>query len=145
LGTKYSSALGLQYTNKEGKQHDVLMGSYGIGIGRVMGTIVEASHDKDGIIWTKNTSPYHLHLLNLSKNDQADKIYTQIQKQGLEVLFDDRDISFGKKLKDADLIGIPWQLIVSDKQAELELVSRSDHKKQMVSFDQALKIIKQFY
>lgn len=145
LGTKYSSALGLQYADQAGKLHDVLMGSYGIGLGRVMGTIVEASHDKDGIIWTKNTTPYQVHLLNLSKNDEADKMYIQLKKQGFEVLYDDRDLSYGKKLKDADLIGIPWQLIISDKQKQLELVSRADHQKQLVTAAKAIEVMQKFY
>jgi prolyl-tRNA synthetase len=147
LGTKYSSALGLQYADKNGKKQDVYMGSYGIGVGRVMGTVVEASHDKDGIIWTKSITPFNVHLLNLAKKDskKADKVYQDLQKKGFEVLYDDRDISFGKKLKDADLLGICWQLIVSDKQEELELVYRANHKKEFVSFDTAIKKLKEFY
>lgn len=146
LGTKYSSALGLQYADNEGKKHDVLMGCYGIGLGRVMGTIVEASHDKDGIIWTKATTPYHVHLLNLSKDDKtANRVYDLLDKEGIEVLYDDRDISFGKKLKDADLIGICLQLIISDRQEKLELVYRKDHKKEILDTKEALKKIKEFY
>ncbi|MBT4849841.1 hypothetical protein HON36_03240 [Candidatus Parcubacteria bacterium] len=149
LGTKYSSALGLQYTDKEGKKNDVLMGSYGIGLGRVMGTVVEASHDKDGIVWTAATSPYHIHLLNLAKTDKtskrADEIYQKLTDLGWDVLYDERDISFGKKFKDADLLGICWQLIVSDKNEDLELVARADHKKEMASLDNVDKKLKEFY
>lgn len=125
LGNKYSQALGLQYTTEDGKMQDVLMGSYGIGLGRIMGTIVEASHDQNGIIWTKNSTPYQVHLLNLAKDDKskAEEVYFQLQQAGIEVLYDDRDISFGKKLKDADLIGICLQLIVNNKE-ELELKDR---------------------
>ena len=145
LGTKYSKSMGLKYTDKDGKEQDVYMGSYGIGLGRVMGTVVEASHDKDGIIWTKTTTPYQVHLINLSKNDEADKIYTQLKKQKIDVLYDDRDISFGKKLKDADLIGIPLQLIVSDRQKELEMIERKSHKKELVTAEKAIKKINDFY
>lgn len=149
LGTKYSKSLALQYATEDGKMKDVYMGSYGIGLGRIMGTIVEASHDNDGIIWTKNTTPYHVHLLNLTKNDKtnkpADQIYEKLAKNGLEVLYDDRDISFGKKLKDADLLGICFQLIISDKQNKLELIYRADHKKELVDLDTAVKKIKAFY
>jgi len=149
LGTKYSESLGLKYTAEDGKMKNVLMGSYGIGLGRVMGTVVEASHDKDGIIWTKTTTPYQVHLLNLSKNDktneQADKIYEKLVKNGIEVLYDDRDISYGKKLKDADLIGNCLQLVISDKQAELELIYRKDHSKELLSLDKAIIKIKEFY
>ncbi len=148
LGTKYSNAMKLQVTNKDGKPVDVFMGSYGIGLGRAMGTVVEASHDKDGIIWTKSTTPYHIHLLNLSKNDktkEADKVYQELTKAGFEVLYDDRDISFGKKLKDADLIGICWQVIVSDKQTDLEITKRSDHSKQNLNIKEGIKQLKDFY
>lgn len=149
LGNKYSSALGLQYTDKEGKKHDVLMGSYGIGLGRIMGTIVEASHDDDGIIWTKTTTPYHIHLLNFAKNgntdEQADSVYKELVAAGFDVLYDDRDISFSKKLKDADLIGIPYQLLISEKNKDLELISRLDHKKQMLTLDKVIEVIKNFY
>ena len=149
LGTKYSEALGLKYTDEDGKMKNVLMGSYGIGLGRVMGTVVEASHDQDGIIWTKSTTPYHVHLLNLSKNDktneQADKVYEELLKNGIEVLYDDRDISYGKKLKDADLLGNCLQLIISDKQSELELIYRKDHKKELLDLYAAIEQIKRFY
>lgn len=149
LGNKYSKSLGLQYADGKSQMHDVLMGCYGVGLGRVMGTIVEASHDKDGIIWTKTTTPYQLHLLNLAKSDktnkQAEKVYEKLLKNGLEVLYDDRDISFGKKLKDADLLGNCLQLIVSDKQEKLELIYRKDHKKELVDLDTAVLKVKDLY
>lgn len=146
LGTKYSEAMNLKYTDKDGKEKLVIMGSYGIGLGRIMGTIVEASNDENGIIWTKETTPYHIHLLNLVKNDKkkADKIYSKLEKEGFEVLYDDRDISFGKKLKDADLLGISWQIIVN-KDNKVELVERSNKKNNKVSFSKAIKIIKKYY
>lgn len=147
LGVEYSSKMSLQYADKDGKKKDVLMGCYGIGLGRAMGTIVEASHDQDGIIWTKHTSPFDIHLLNLAKNDakKADDIYSKLQKKGFEVLYDDRDISFGKKLKDADLIGICWQLIVSDKNDKLELVERDGHKKILCTLEEVVDILKEYY
>lgn len=149
LGTEYSAKMGLKFTDKDGKQKDVIMGCYGIGLGRAMGTIVEASNDKDGIVWTAATSPYHVHLLNLAKDDkkkkQADELYEKLAKKGFDVLYDDRDISFGKKLKDADLIGICWQLIVSDKNDKLEFVERKGHKKEMLDFDEVVKKLKEYY
>jgi prolyl-tRNA synthetase len=147
-GDLYSKPLGLNYTNKDGKQHPAILGSYGIGLGRAMGTVVEASHDKDGIIWTKNTTPYHIHLLNLSKNDktkEADKVYQELIKAGFEVLYDDRDISFGKKFKDADLIGICWQVVISDRQVDLELIKRQDHSKENLNIKELIKQLKTFY
>lgn len=146
LENEYSNKMNLKFTDKDGKQKDVLMGCYGIGLGRSIGTIVEASNDENGIIWTKEVTPFHIHLLNLVKNDKKDveKIYKELSKD-FDVLFDDRDISFGKKLKDADLIGICWQLIVSDKQDKLELVERSTGKKQLVNISKVKKILKDYY
>jgi len=149
LGNKYSKSLGLQYATENGQMKDVLMGCYGIGLGRAMGTVVEASHDKDGIIWTKATTPYHVHLLNLSKDDKTsksvDQVYEKLLKNDLDVLYDDRDLSFGRKLKDADLLGNCIKLIVSDKQKELELVYRENNNKELVNLDTAIKKIKEFY
>lgn len=145
-GDMYSKPLGLNYVDAKGQKQPVILGSYGIGLGRVMGTIVEASHDKDGIIWTKATTPYQVHLLNLAKDaNTADRVYEALDKEGVEVLYDDRDISFGKKLKDADLIGICLQVIVSDRQEKLELVYRQDHKKEILDSKQIIKKIKDFY
>lgn len=145
LGTKYSEPLKLKFTDKDGKQKAVVMGCYGIGLGRLMGTIVEVSHDKDGIIWTKSSTPYHAHLLNLAKNDKtAEKIYQDLTKVGWDILYDDRDQSFGKKLKDADLIGIALQIIVSDKK-EVEFVIRANHKNKNINPNKIEKELKDFY
>jgi prolyl-tRNA synthetase len=149
LGNKYSEAMGLRFTDQDGQQQEVLMGSYGIGLGRVMGTIVEASHDQDGIIWTKASTPYHVHLLNLVKDDkkqtEADALYEDLKQAGFDVLYDDRDISFGKKLKDADLLGVCVQLIVSDKQTELEFKTRADGKSILLAKDDAISELKKYY
>ncbi len=147
LYTKYSKDMDLKFTDADGKQQLVLMGCYGIGLGRIMGTIVEASHDEDGIIWTKNTTPYQVHLLNLVKDDKskADKLYADLQAEGLEVLYDDRDLSFGKKLKDADLIGICLQVIVSDKQEELEVKDRQTNKTSLLAAKNLVAEIKKYY
>jgi len=146
LGTKYSESMNLRYTDKDDKKKLVIMGSYGIGLGRVIGTIVEASNDENGIIWTKETTPYNVHLLNLTKNDKkkADKIYIELKKQGIEVLYDDREISFGKKLKDSDLIGICLQIIVNDN-SNLELTERNNKEKTILSLSKAIKLIKKYY
>ena len=147
LGNDYSNKMSLKFTDKDGQQKDVIMGCYGIGLSRAMGTIVEASHDENGIIWNKSTTPFDVHLLNLAKKDskRADKVYQDLQKKGFEVLYDDRDTSFGKKLKDADLLGICWQLVVSDKQDNLELINRADHKKELLSVEQVVKKLKTYY
>ncbi len=149
LGTEYSNKLGLKFTDQDGQQKNVVMGCYGIGLSRAMGTIVEANYDEKGIIWTKNTTPYQVHLLSFTKNDKKQKeiveLYEQMKAEGLDVLFDDRDISFSKKLIDADLIGICWQLIVSDKQDKYELIDRKSHKSQLLDRETAIKTIKKFY
>ena len=146
LGTTYSKALNLKYRDKDDQERLVIMGSYGIGLGRVMGTIVEVSHDKEGIIWTKESTPYHIHLLNLVKNDKkkADKIYLKLKKLSFDVLYDERDISYGKKLKDADLIGIPWQIIVNN-QRKVELKERKNQEKSILSLTSGIKKIKKYY
>lgn len=144
-GDQYSRPLELTYADEKGFKHNVILGSYGIGLSRLMGTIVEANHDQDGIIWTKASTPYHIHLLNLAKNVKTgEELYQSLSKSGWEVLYDDRDISFGKKLKDADLLGICYQLIVSDKK-DLELVRRSDHEVLNGGLDKIQKDLKNFY
>ncbi|MFA4817481.1 MAG: aminoacyl--tRNA ligase-related protein [Parcubacteria group bacterium] len=115
LGEKFSVPAGLAVDNKNGEKTPVVMGSYGIGPGRVMGTIVEVFHDEKGIIWPEAVSPFQVHLISLGKNEEAEKIYQDLVKKGIEVLFDDRDETAGKKFADSDLIGIPYRVVVSEK------------------------------
>jgi len=119
LGTIYSESFNLMYTGKDGKKKPVVMGCYGIGTTRLMGTVVEASHDENGIIWPKTIAPYQVHLVTIGSDDevvnQAAKLYEEMLKDGIEVLYDDRDESAGKKLKDADLIGIPLRIVLSNR------------------------------
>ncbi len=149
LGTKYSEPLELNYVDEAGKINPVIMGCYGIGLGRIMGTIVEVSHDDDGIIWQKESTPFHVHLLSLSKDekkvDETENLYAELNQAGLTVLYDDRDISSAKKFKDADLIGICWQLIIGDKQDKLELVNRQTHESKIVDKVELIKLLKEFY
>ena len=124
LGTKFSSAFGLTYKNKEGKDISIIMGCYGIGISRLMGAIVEVHHDEKGIIWPKEVAPYDAHLIMINDEglmikEKADKIYEELQEAGVEVLWDDReDVSAGAKFADADLIGIPIRLVVSKRNGD---------------------------
>lgn len=115
LGTKYSSAFNLSYKDNEGKDNPVIMGCYGIGLSRIMGTVVETSHDDRGIIWPESIAPYKIHLISLSSNNEAEKIYQDLLASGFEVLYDDRDVSAGEKFADSDLIGCPYRLVVSAK------------------------------
>jgi len=114
LGTRYSEAFNLRFTDEKGRKKFVVMGSYGIGLGRVMATIVEVMSDKGGIMWPESTAPFQVHLLALNGADGA-KAYSALQKEKIEVLYDDRDLSAGEKFAEADLIGIPWRLVVSPK------------------------------
>lgn len=123
LGTKFSDGLGLQYVDENGERKPVIMGSYGIGPGRVMGTIVETHHDEKGIIWPLEVAPYKVHIVALGKEDainqEADRLYRQLNDNGIETLLDDRiNLNPGAKFADADLIGCPVRITVSGKNME---------------------------
>ncbi len=145
LGEKYSKALGLMYTDKDGKSHPVYMGSYGIGISRLMGTIVEVYHDEKGIIWPKEVAPYQVHLLALGEDSikEADKLYGDLQKNSIEVLYDDRlNISAGEKFADCDLIGVPIRLVVSQKTLKEKNVEYKKREEKEVSLVKLKKVLK---
>ncbi|PIR83156.1 prolyl-tRNA synthetase [Candidatus Kaiserbacteria bacterium CG10_big_fil_rev_8_21_14_0_10_56_12] len=116
LGTKYAEALGLAYTDAEGKPQPVFMGSYGIGPGRVMGTIVELLSDDKGLVWPESVSPYAHHLVSVGKDEDitktADELYEDMQTHGVEVLYDDRGLSAGQKFAESDLLGITKRIVV---------------------------------
>ena len=136
LGTKYSDALGLGFLNAEGKREPVIMGSYGIGVGRLMGTAVEVFHDERGIIWPEAIAPMRVHLLHLGKDDgeRADDLYSALQKRGIEVLYDDRkDKSAGEKFAEADLLGLPWRAVISERnEGKIELKRRGEKEARLV-------------
>ncbi len=143
LGTKFSDSLGLFYTDEKGNKHPVIMASYGIGPGRVMGTIVEVHNDKSGIIWPEEVAPYKFHLLRLSESEkvtqQADKIYEKLMSAGFEVLYDNRNESAGVKFNDSDIIGLPWRLVVSEKtEDKIEVKSRKSDKTDLLTIDEIL-------
>ncbi|MDO8505074.1 MAG: aminoacyl--tRNA ligase-related protein [bacterium] len=140
LKTKFSDAFHLTYRNAEGKEQKIIMGCYGIGLGRLMGTIVEVHHDDRGIIWPKSIAPFSVHLVRLQDQSDlfvvADALYATLQKAGIEVLYDDREgSSAGEKLADADLIGIPVRIIVSEKtvaEDSVEVKARNEKNVTMV-------------
>jgi prolyl-tRNA synthetase len=141
LGTRFSEALGLTYTNEEGNKQPVFMGSYGIGPGRVMGTIVETLSDDKGIIWPEAVAPFQVHIISLGKNEEAKDLYEKLGAKGVEVLFDDRDASAGAKLADADLIGIPHRVLISDKSLTaggVEYKKRSEEEAVILSLEELL-------
>jgi len=129
LGTKFSEPFGLKYKDARGAENPVIMGCYGIGPSRIMGTIVEICHDQKGIIWPAAIAPYKVHLISLGENGDAEKLYQELQAGGWDVLFDDRDISAGEKFADSDLIGCPYRVVVSRKtlaEGKVEIKKRSE-------------------
>lgn len=141
LGTKYSTPFDLTFVDEKDNKQPVVMGCYGIGLGRLMGTIVEVSHDEKGIIWPKSVAPYQVILVSLGDEKvqkEAEKIYKDMVTRGMEVLWDDRDESAGTKLADADLLGIPLRVLVSKKTLDndsVELKLRAEAKVEMIRID----------
>lgn len=120
LGTRYSSALGADYLGPDGKQHPIVMGSYGIGLDRLVAAIVEQNHDDKGIIWPRSVAPLDIHLVALGVDDPnvaayGEEVYKELQAAGFDVLYDDREETPGVKFNDADLIGLPLRLTVSPR------------------------------
>ncbi len=150
LGTKFSAPFDLKYKDESGAEKTIIMGSYGIGLGRLMGTVVEVLSDDKGIVWPEAIAPFTVHLLALGDDkevlEEANKIYDSLQKVGIEVFFDDREgMSAGEKFSDADLIGIPYRAVVSTrsmKEKGVELKKRTEEKGEIVSLDKLLEIFK---
>jgi prolyl-tRNA synthetase len=121
LGTRYSDALGCSFLDKNGQQKPVIMGSYGIGVGRLLACVAEAHHDEHGLVWPITVAPFPVHLVLLrgkgtnQAEDTADELYANLHAVGIEVLYDDRDESPGVKFNDADLIGCPVRITVSER------------------------------
>ncbi len=148
FGTAKSEQLGLQFADESGKNIPVFLGSYGIGITRLMGVIVEHFSDDKGIIWPKAVSPFAVHLVSLCKDDEsvakADALYASMQDAGIEVLYDDTDERPGKKFADSDLIGIPTRVVVSPRtleKEEVEIKNRVSGEETHVSLKDILSAI----
>lgn len=146
LGVKYSSVLGLNFADKDGESKPVVMGSYGIGISRVMGAIVEVHHDDKGIIWPESVAPFKVHLIALDgKSDEGNKIYSELTDKNIDVLYDDRpDVSAGEKFADADLIGTPMRIVISNKAQEeggIEIKKRSESQARVLPLTGISKIL----
>ncbi len=150
LGTKYSEALGVKYLDENGKEHPVVMGSYGIGVERIFACFLEQNYDDKGIVWKKPLAPFDVHLIGLNMKNStvaeiSNKLYEDLQNEGFEVLFDDRyDVSAGFKFNDADLLGMPIQVIIGEKnlkEGKVEIKLRSSNEKLIVELNQlTLKI-----
>ncbi|MBN1638164.1 MAG: proline--tRNA ligase [Ignavibacteriales bacterium] len=152
LGTKYSDALGVRYLDEHGKDHPIVMGSYGIGVERILACFIEQNYDEKGILWNEHLTPFDLHLVGLNmKNNEvsniAEKIFDELTKKGYEILFDDRiDETAGVKFNDADLIGIPIQIIVGEKNLKensIEIKFRKTGERYKVKIDELENKIKE--
>ena len=149
FGKKYSEKIGAYVQNKNGEKIAVEMGSYGIGISRLVGAIIEAFHDNKGIIWPKQVAPFLLSIVNINTKDKdcnslSEKIYEKFVQNNVQVLYDDRDIGMGSKFSDNDLIGVPYKIIIGPrniKDNQVEIEERSTGKKNLLSPDDAFNFI----
>jgi prolyl-tRNA synthetase len=150
LGTRYSAAVDATYLDENGQPQLIYMGSYGIGLDRLMAVVVELHHDKDGIIWPDSVAPYQVHLVHVGKEgdgtkEKAEALYAELTGAGVEVLYDDRDgLGAGVKFKDADLIGIPWRVTVSTRSLEaggVEVKRREESERRVVAVDELLSLL----
>ena len=147
FGTKKCEQLDLYYKDEKGEKQPVYLGSYGIGVTRLLGVLAEIFSDDKGLVWPKEVAPFRVHLISIGEKSRewAEEIYTKLQADGVEVLFDDRDARAGEKFADADLIGIPTQVIVGDKALESKLLEVKDRATGEVSnllFEQLIGSIK---
>lgn len=146
FGTKYSASMGMTVQTPDGGSVHPQMGSYGVGVSRLMGAIIEASHDENGIVWPESVAPFKVGLINMRADDPnctaaADDIYGLLTGAGVEVLYDDRDERGGAKFATMDVIGLPWQLIVGPKGLEkgiVELKNRASGEREELSFESAV-------
>ena len=141
LGQKFTKDFDMGFADRDGKKQYPIMGCYGIGISRLMGVIVEKYNDEKGIVWPDAVAPFRAHLLALNGADGA-KIYETLQREKIEVLYDDRDASAGEKFAEADLIGIPWRIVTSPKLGEkVEIKKRNETEAKIVGVEEAVTII----
>jgi prolyl-tRNA synthetase len=153
LGTRYSEAMGCYFTAEDGQSKPIIMGSYGIGLGRLLACIAEAHHDEHGLVWPISVAPFDVHIILLAGKSTtpgidvrniANILYQDLSQSGIEVLFDDRNESPGVKFNDADLIGIPIRLTVSERtllSGSVEIKLRNDANKSLIPTDQILPVV----
>ena len=146
LGTKYSESMGATVLNQDGKEVPIVMGSYGIGVGRILTAVVEQQHDEDGIVWPRALAPFDVvvTITNMKQDDlrqTGEKLYQELQSAGLDALLDDRDERAGVKFKDADLIGIPYRITIGKKVAEgvVELFDRREKRSEDVKISDVVQ------
>jgi prolyl-tRNA synthetase len=145
FGTEKSEKMGIYYTDASGKQQPIYLASYGVGITRVMGVIAEKESDDKGLVWPVNIAPYHVYLVTIGDvSDKAEQLYEELQASGISVLYDDRDERPGNKFADADLMGIPYRIVLSPKTIEqdsVELKSRTEDNTETAKRSEIIKII----
>ena len=150
LGTKYSKSLGASYLDEKGREHDAIMGCYGIGVNRILAAVIEQSNDKDGVIWPLSIAPYQVVVIEVDPTDdeiksESERVYNELKSSGIEALLDDRDERPGIKFKDSDLIGIPIHVIVGKKNLKdgnIEVKIRKGHKRSMHPADKITSTVK---
>lgn len=149
LSTRFADAFNVKVHDRDGSSGQVIMGCYGLGTTRLVGTIVEALHDKDGMRWPRSVAPFTVHLISLAReastNSFAEEVFSTLIKNGIEVLFDDREASAGQKFKDSDLIGLPYRAVIGERHgsnAQIELRKRDGSEAEIVSLDQLLEFLK---
>ena len=153
FGTKYSATMGAKVQGPDGKPVPLHMGSHGIGVSRLLGAIIEASHDDKGIVWPEGVTPFHVGLVNLRQGDAStdsacDGIYRQLEAEGLSVLYDDRDERAGAKFATMDLIGLPWRITVGPRglaNGKVELTSRRSGESDELAPEEAIARLKDIY
>jgi prolyl-tRNA synthetase len=141
FGTKYSDAMGAKVATAEGTEVPVHMGSYGVGVSRLLGALIEANHDEDGIIWPKSVAPFHVGIINMRPGDDltdpvCEDLYAKLEAAGIEVLYDDTDSRAGAKFATMDLIGLPFQVVAGPrglKDGVLEVKDRATGEKEMLT------------
>lgn len=148
LESKYTDALDVYYTDEHGDQQQIIMGCYGIGISRLMGVLAEHFADDKGIVWPKAVAPFRVYLATIGVNENvaksAESLYNALTEAGIEVLYDDRDVRPGEKFADADLLGIPYRIVVSEKTVsdnKYELKARTEDAIQLLDVDGVIKIV----
>ena len=145
LGTRYSGAFGVSFLDGDGRRKPVVMGCYGIGLGRILACIAEEHHDENGLVWPISVAPYHVHIVTDRDGELADGLYDTLVTTGVEVLYDDRRESLGAKFKDADLIGVPVRLTLTPRSLEnggVEIKARRRSKSYVVPIEEAAAAVR---
>lgn len=144
LGTKYSQSMKVLYADQEGSLQNIWFASYGIGPTRVMGTLVELFSDDKGIVWPRSVSPFDVYLVSLRRDEESDLIQKKLEDEGISVLFDDRNVGAGEKFANADLLGFPYRLVVSEKTGEkIEFKRRDSEKTELLTLEEVISRIKE--